>query len=367
MTDTTLRRSLQFDPTFENGDIKLSPDWVSRLFAYAEAEQGVNFKDSLIRQATRHGFLVKENLITGNKSTDFAEAGKHVDQTEGDLKKEVYNRMKMTDIDEIITVNRKLVENQQSDPVIKEQLDCAHTLKNWPEKLGYDDYLLARENRSKIFNLTVKLKAKTENVLRQDVNRLIKNPGWTDITYHSVTLTHELIDDCLSLCGFQGVLDSNTEVNENVFRENCEKIIQICSQSRLSRKGRIQQDNTSDELKLSVSALRRELKEMFGVSLKRKRSGKNRCVSFHLEIPQDLVRLATTRSYLSQDVNVKRKFNNLKDQVHVSGIPNKRKCMKSVTESIQSNSSDFDLSTVNKRRKEAGWEPLLKQTRLTCT
>ena len=143
------------------------------------------------------------------------------------------------------------------------------------------------------------MKGTKDSLLRHDLIKVIKRP-WSDITMTPWFLVYRNILSALLAAGFSSIIDETSRVQFTSFQKNSAHILKLCSESYVARSRLNDGGQGTRSLKNPVSALRRELKTVFGIKLILERAGRNRSKSYKLTFPMDLIEFASS-STLFQD------------------------------------------------------------------
>ena len=197
---------LQFDPEYTEGDIKLSPDYVTRLVAYTvtEGEEDVPF--AVVRNARRHGANIVWEKEENSKSRRLADGVARYRAHEADMVRYVHAEMKMDELSAVISQSNVLVHQQKADSLTRERGACAKILIRWPErKLTLKEYTLARANMHRVTVLALILKkVDPQHVLRYDLNLTIKL-DWMDLQRAPYSLVFSLLTTLLGHLGIDSI------------------------------------------------------------------------------------------------------------------------------------------------------------------
>ena len=113
---------LAFDVENKNGDLQLSPDWLSTIFAYNKAENNVNFSSSLAEQAKNKGFEVIFDEGNVQRSRNCQESMAHVKESESDLLRRIYHSIEFDKLQSIIKECEDAINVNESNKDIREKL-----------------------------------------------------------------------------------------------------------------------------------------------------------------------------------------------------------------------------------------------------
>ena len=120
---TKYRGWLRYDSEFKEEDLVISPDQMSKLFAYVSAEQHVQFVQDLTRQAKAKGYSVVNNLHQTSTSELSSKAQKKVEEIEKELRKRTLEQTDMQQLKMIINKCERLISEQKGTNEIRTQLD----------------------------------------------------------------------------------------------------------------------------------------------------------------------------------------------------------------------------------------------------
>ena len=183
-------------------------------------------------------------------------------------------------------------------------LSIANLLKLWPlRKLSWKEFNVVQSNISIIYNLAAIMKGTEQSLLRHDLIKVIKRP-WPDLTLTPWFLVYRNIYFALLAVGFTSILDEITTVDFTSFQTNSDRILKLCSDSLLAR-SRFNDGANVDQrsLKNPISAMRRELKCVFGIKLNLLHVGRTKAKRYNLSFPMDLIEFASS-STLFQDATL---------------------------------------------------------------
>lgn len=170
-------------------------------------------------------------------------------------------------------------------------------------KLLWKEFNVVRTKISIIYNLAAIIKGTEKSLLRHDLIKVIKRP-WPDLTLIPWFLVFRNIHSALLAVGFTSILDEFSTVDFTSFQKNSDLILKLCSESLLAR-SRMNDgaDIAQRSLKNPISAMRRELKCVFGIKLNLKRVGRTKVKRYNLSFPMDLIEFASS-STLFQDATL---------------------------------------------------------------
>ena len=124
MTQITDRRNLLWtkyagmlalDVEARDGDLVLSPDWISQIFAYNKAEHAVNFVNSLCKQATDKGFIVNCDELSKSYSEELAVAASFIKSSDEQRTKAIYQGIKLDELNELIADCHQSIQDNDAD------------------------------------------------------------------------------------------------------------------------------------------------------------------------------------------------------------------------------------------------------------
>ena len=113
---------------------------------------------------------------------------------------------------------------------------------------------------------------------------------------------HKYLNDAVNKVGFFSVLDDVYSVQESVFEEISETIIKLCLDCYLARSRRACRAGLRrGRAQNAVFALRRELKAVYGIMLRLKRTGKQKYIKHYvLILPKKLMELANRSNFFEK-------------------------------------------------------------------
>ena len=91
---------LGHDVEARDGDLVLSPDWISKLFAYNKAEHAVNFLSSLCKQARDKGFTVNCEELSKSYSEELAVAASFIKSSEEQKTMAIYEGIQLDELND---------------------------------------------------------------------------------------------------------------------------------------------------------------------------------------------------------------------------------------------------------------------------
>lgn len=116
------RTLLSFDVENRDGDLVLSPDWLSTILAFNKAENNVNFFFALSNQAKAKGFHISGDVSSIEMSRDFQQSLVRVEEAEVELYKRIHRDIKFDELQEIMNACEAAVNANESDKEIREKL-----------------------------------------------------------------------------------------------------------------------------------------------------------------------------------------------------------------------------------------------------
>ena len=121
---------LSFDVENQNGDLVLSPDWISTILAFNKAEHSVNFVWSLITQAKNKGFEVQNDDGQAILSDLCLEAIRNVNETEETLAKQIHEGINFDQLSQIIQDCEDAINANEANKEIRTRLTIAKILRH---------------------------------------------------------------------------------------------------------------------------------------------------------------------------------------------------------------------------------------------
>jgi hypothetical protein len=161
--------------------------------------------------------------------------------------------------------------------------------------MSFQDYVLAKKHKTVIANMCAHERLSTSELLRIDLQRIATSP-WADVTVQVKLGVHKAIDGCMALLGFESVLDTANVVPDATFKEHQLKLIELCKTSSVAR-------GTRFRVTSAVGAVSKELREVFGIALKRQREGKH-TISYTL-VPDKEIHELAQQSDFYQDLEIR--------------------------------------------------------------
>lgn len=122
------RTLLAYDVENKKGDLVLSPDWLSTVFAFNKAEQNVNFSFTLSAQAKPKGFGVLREEDCIQNSRECQQSMARVEEAELDLRKRIYKSINFLELRDIINECEAAINANESDNEIREKLSVCKLL-----------------------------------------------------------------------------------------------------------------------------------------------------------------------------------------------------------------------------------------------
>ena len=122
------KNMLAYDVENKNGDLQLSPDWLSTIFAFNKAENNVNFSSSLAAQAKNKGFGVVFDEGHVQVSRTCQESMAHVKECESDLLRRIYHSIEFDQLQSIIQECEDAINENESNKDIREKLSVCKLL-----------------------------------------------------------------------------------------------------------------------------------------------------------------------------------------------------------------------------------------------
>ena len=119
---------LSFDVENQNGDLVLSPDWISTILAFNKAEHSVNFCWSLITQAKNKGFEVQIDDGQAILSDLCLEAIRNVNETEETFAKQIHEGINFDQLSQIIQHCEDAINANEANKEIRTRLTIAKIL-----------------------------------------------------------------------------------------------------------------------------------------------------------------------------------------------------------------------------------------------
>jgi len=123
---------LSFDVENRNGDLVLSPDWISTIFAFNKAEHGVQFLNSLITQAQSKGFHILNDEGIAITSDICLELLRMVNQAEETVAQQILDGIEFNQLSNIIAECTDSINAKEADNEIRTTLSIAKLLSHWP-------------------------------------------------------------------------------------------------------------------------------------------------------------------------------------------------------------------------------------------
>ena len=113
---------LAFDVENRDGDLVLSPDWLSTILAFNKAGNSVNFAFALSDQAKAKRFCVSSDVSCIEMSRDFNQSLARVEEAEVELCKRIHRDIKLDELQDIMNAYEAAVNANESDKEIREKL-----------------------------------------------------------------------------------------------------------------------------------------------------------------------------------------------------------------------------------------------------
>ena len=128
LLQTEYRTLLDYDVENKKGDLVLSPDWLSTVFAFNKAEQNVNFSFALSRQAKLKGFGVFRDVDCIQSSRECQQSMTRVEEAKLDLRKRIHTSINFLELRDIINECEAAINANEPDNEIREKLSVCKLL-----------------------------------------------------------------------------------------------------------------------------------------------------------------------------------------------------------------------------------------------
>lgn len=165
------------------------------------------------------------------------------------------------------------------------------------------------------------MKGTKDSLLRHDLIKVMKR-RWPDITMTPWFLVYRNIHSALLAAGFSSIIDETSRVPFTSFQKNSSHILKLCSESFLARSRLNDGGQSTRSLKNPVSALRRELRSVFGIKLNLERAGRGRSKTYMLAFPMELIDFASS-STLFQDAALPQVIRAPQPEIRLTTFDNK--------------------------------------------
>ena len=122
------RTLLAYDVENQKGDLVLSPDWLSTVFAFNKAEHNMNFSFALSCQAKSKGFGVSRDVDRIQSSRECQQSIARVEKAELDLRKRIHKNINILELRDIINECEAAINANESDNEIREKISVCKLL-----------------------------------------------------------------------------------------------------------------------------------------------------------------------------------------------------------------------------------------------
>jgi hypothetical protein len=281
---------LNSDVSFRDGKLQWAPDYLSKMFIFADAERHQDQLYVLYSEARQKGW----NVFADPGGRDAVRHKKIVIATQNvkDAKEELlsdsFDRVAACEnLDKEIEIREERRQQQTSTKEDKAFLDVAYVYKHYPGGALTKEYLaFATKNREQIRRFTLLSKdvltqpGGSDILIRSELNS-IQHSAYVDVSAKMFILQGKCIGECLTFFGHKAIHEFYGELLPmETFAEHEWPIIKLCDDSRIAGNRRVPRETERELLpgEGAVIALRRELYGVWEIDLTRVRNGKNNTV-----------------------------------------------------------------------------------------
>ena len=262
------RAVLSFDSIFDNGYLRLAPSWITQMFIYASMEHHTDFAYEMYRLCRLNLYKVFRVPDSSSNADEVRAMDTQVKKTKCSQIESIFNEVKLEDAGVVLVDGHALSRKGEGTEESRMRIECAEVLRFFtsPENVEFEQFQHAQKNLKQLRMLAVIRNMTTARLLRHEIQVLHKHP-WANHTMFSKVLQCKYIDTAIQLLGVGGIDDTTTTFTTEDLATHESTLRQTLLQAAAAG-GR---PYTQKKMPKTISILRRELRETFGIKLHSKR------------------------------------------------------------------------------------------------
>lgn len=288
VTGRIYRYQLRRVEEFVDGYIRMSPDWVTRLFALCKTEDFADFLMEFYRLSTLKGWTITVEDDGEEPDMWMVSIGTVCKSLRESRESDVFDCVSNGNICQIIIETSRKIKLQISSLKDKMLLECANVVRYFESSplVDVEQFKLASKFMRQLRNCHRVKKLNTEQLLRMAVRSLPTD--WTNISAHAFCVQKECVDAIFERLGIDGPFDCDSVFTNKDLTPDVVSFIHRQCDISIGASHR----SIDTSRRKPLSRLRTELKYIYGTTIKSCRSVRGGPSDTHrIHIPEKLAQL----------------------------------------------------------------------------